>query len=69
MTDRIGLYDKILKAEQALDRNIQRIESIERTLSAIRIDEVTGPKIEASASASRQPPQADGRSRSAGREG
>ncbi|MEH8200046.1 terminase [Aeromonas veronii] len=47
MTDRIGLYDKILKAEQALDRNIQRIESIERTLSAIRIDEVTGPKIEA----------------------
>ena len=47
MTDRIALYDKILKAEQALDRNIQRIESIERTLSAIRIDEVTGPKIEA----------------------
>lgn len=47
MTDRIGLYDKILKAEQALDRNIQRIESIERTLSALRIDEVTGPKIEA----------------------
>ncbi|HHQ4529689.1 TPA: terminase [Aeromonas hydrophila] len=47
MTDRITLYDKILKAEQALDRNIQRIESIERTLSAMRIDEVTGPKIEA----------------------
>ncbi|MGU5727609.1 terminase [Aeromonas jandaei] len=47
MTDRIALYDKILKAEQALDRNIQRIESIERTLSSIRIDEVTGPKIEA----------------------
>jgi hypothetical protein len=47
MTDRIALYDKILRAEQALDRNIQRIESIERTLSALRIDEVTGPKIEA----------------------
>ncbi|KAL8195931.1 UNVERIFIED_CONTAM: hypothetical protein K2H54_000160 [Gekko kuhli] len=47
MTDRIALYDKILKAEQALDRNIQRIESIERTLSTLRIDEVTGPKIEA----------------------
>lgn len=47
MTDRIALYDKILKAEQALDRNIQRIESIERTLSALRIDEVSGPKIEA----------------------
>ncbi len=47
MADRIALYDKLLKAEQALDRNIQRIESIERTLSAMRIDEVTGPKIEA----------------------
>lgn len=47
MTDRIALYDKILRAEQALDRNITRIESIERTLSALRIDEVTGPKIEA----------------------
>lgn len=47
MTDRIALYDKILKAEQALDRNITRIESIERTLSTLRIDAVTGPKIEA----------------------
>ncbi|MGL6576509.1 terminase [Aeromonas hydrophila] len=46
VTDRIALYDKILKAEQALDRNIQRIESIERTLSALRIDEVSVPKIE-----------------------
>ena len=47
VTDRIAFNDKILRAEQALDRNIQRIESIERTLSALRIDEVTGPKIEA----------------------
>lgn len=47
LTDRLALYDKILRAEQALDRNIQRIESIERTLSALRIDEVNGPKIEA----------------------
>ncbi|UNU87606.1 terminase [Aeromonas dhakensis] len=47
VTDRIALYDKILKAEQALDRNIQRIESIERTMSTMRIDAVTGPKIEA----------------------
>ena len=47
MADRIALYDKILKAEQALDRNIQRIESIERTLSTLRIDEVNAPKIEA----------------------
>ena len=47
MADRLALYEKLLKAEQALDRNIQRIESIERTLSAMRIDEVTGPKIDA----------------------
>ncbi|WP_322864549.1 terminase [Aeromonas allosaccharophila] len=47
LADRLALYDKILRAEQALDRNIQRIESIERTLSALRIDEVSGPKIEA----------------------
>ncbi|WP_429046793.1 terminase [Aeromonas veronii] len=47
MADRNALYEKLLKAEQALDRNIQRIESIERTLSAMRIDAVTGPKIEA----------------------
>ncbi|HHQ4901132.1 TPA: terminase [Aeromonas veronii] len=47
MADRLALYEKLLKAEQALERNIQRIESIERTLSAMRIDEVTGPKIEA----------------------
>ncbi|RSM31747.1 terminase [Aeromonas salmonicida] len=47
LTDRIALYDKVLKAEQALDRNIQRIESIERTLSSLRIDEVSAPKIEA----------------------
>lgn len=47
LSDRIALYDKILKAELALDRNILRIESIERTLSTLRIDEVSGPKIEA----------------------
>ncbi|HHQ4529474.1 TPA: terminase, partial [Aeromonas hydrophila] len=47
VTDRIALYDKILKAEQALDRNIQRIESIERTLSALMVDAVNVPKIEA----------------------
>ncbi|MGY3944788.1 hypothetical protein [Aeromonas tecta] len=46
MADRIALYDKILKAEQALDRNIQRIESIERTLSALMVDAVSVPKIE-----------------------
>ncbi|MFQ2147410.1 terminase [Aeromonas jandaei] len=47
MADRLALYEKLLKAEQALDRNIQRIESIERTLSTLMIDAVTGPKIEA----------------------
>ncbi|UBQ50830.1 hypothetical protein [Aeromonas hydrophila] len=46
VTDRIALYDKILKAELALDRNIQRIESIERTLSALMVDAVNVPKIE-----------------------
>ncbi len=46
ITDRIALYDKILKAEQALDRNIQRIESIERTLSSLMVDAVNVPKIE-----------------------
>ncbi|MFR9719881.1 hypothetical protein ACL00X_11045 [Aeromonas diversa] len=45
MTDRIALYDKILKAEQALDRNIQRIESLERSLLAIQVDEVRIPHI------------------------
>ncbi|MFB2866295.1 terminase [Aeromonas sp. MdU4] len=46
LTDRLALYDKILRAEQALDRNIQRIESIERTLSALMVDAVNVPKIE-----------------------
>lgn len=45
MTDRIALYDKILKAETALDKNVARVESLERTLSALRIDDVTAPKI------------------------
>ncbi|MDO2946945.1 terminase [Aeromonas simiae] len=45
MTDRIALYDKILKAEQALDRNITRIESLERSLRAIRVDEARIPHI------------------------
>lgn len=45
MADRIALYDKILKAEQALDRNIQRIESIERSLRAIKVDEARVPHI------------------------
>lgn len=47
LEDRMALYDKILKAESALDRNIQRIESIERTISTLRVDDVSVPKIEA----------------------
>ena len=47
MTDRIALYDKDpQKAEQALDRNIQQLGPSKRTLSALRIDEVSVPKIE-----------------------
>ncbi len=34
---RVALYDKILKAEQALDRNIARIESIERSLLTLDV--------------------------------
>lgn len=42
---RVELYGKILQAEQALDRNIGRIESIERTLSTLDVLAVTTPKI------------------------
>ncbi|EEH4116119.1 terminase [Salmonella enterica subsp. enterica] len=42
---RVDLYGKILKAEQALDRNIGRIESIERTLSTLDVYAATTPKI------------------------
>ena len=49
ITDRIALYDKLLRTENALERNIQRIESIERTLGGLRIQQVNGPRIEAEA--------------------
>lgn len=42
---RVELYGKILLAEQALDRNIGRIESIERTLSTLDVYAATTPKI------------------------
>lgn len=42
---RVELYGKILQAEQALDRNIGRIESIERTLSTLDVYAATIPKI------------------------
>lgn len=42
---RTALYGKILQAETALDRNIARIESIERTLGTLDIIAVTPAKI------------------------
>ncbi|EKN5952064.1 terminase [Yersinia enterocolitica] len=44
---RIGLYDKLLKAESALDRNIGRIESIENSLSKLKLDAINGPRLKA----------------------
>lgn len=44
---RVALYDKILKAEQALDRNIARIESIERSLLTLDVLAETAPKLRA----------------------
>ncbi|HHH1924201.1 TPA: terminase [Yersinia enterocolitica] len=44
---RIELYDKLLKAESALDRNIGRIESIENSLSKLRLDAVNVPRLAA----------------------
>ncbi|WP_145574554.1 terminase [Yersinia alsatica] len=44
---RIELYDKLLKAESALDRNIGRIESIENSLSKLRLDAVNVPRLTA----------------------
>ncbi|PWC10538.1 terminase [Brenneria corticis] len=44
---RIDLYDKMLKAEQGLDRNIARIESLENSLSKLQIDAVNVPRLTA----------------------
>ncbi|HDV7159099.1 TPA: terminase [Yersinia enterocolitica] len=44
---RIELYDKLLKAESALDRNIGRIESIENSLSKLKLDAINGPRLKA----------------------
>ncbi|MGF1727062.1 hypothetical protein [Photobacterium nomapromontoriensis] len=42
---RIELYNALTSTEQALDRNVVRIESITKTLSSIRIDVVNEQKI------------------------
>lgn len=44
---RIDLYDKMLKAEQGLDRNIARIESLENSLSKLQLDAVNVPRLTA----------------------
>lgn len=44
---RIELYDKFIKAEQGLDRNIARIESIENSLSKLQLDAVNVPRLSA----------------------
>ena len=43
--ERATLYGQILRADEALQRNISRVESIEKTLSSLRIDDVTVPKV------------------------
>ena len=45
--DKSNIYGQILRADEALSRNVSRIESIEKTLSSLRVDDVTIPKIEA----------------------
>jgi hypothetical protein len=42
---RLELYGKFLAAEQALDRNIARIESVNSTISKLRIDKVAEPRL------------------------
>lgn len=43
--EKATIYSQMLKAETAMERNICRVESIERTLSSLRIDDVTVPKV------------------------
>ena len=40
-----SLFDSLLKADIALDRNIARVESITKTLSSIRLDNLNEHKI------------------------
>ena len=43
--EKATIYGQILRADEALQRNISRVESIEKTLSSLRIDDVTVPKV------------------------
>ncbi|HIF9075571.1 TPA: hypothetical protein ACX6QU_003387 [Photobacterium damselae] len=42
---RLELYHALASTERALDKNVVRIESLTKTLSALRLDEVTEQKI------------------------
>ena len=43
--EKATIYGQIIRADEALQRNISRVESIEKTLSSLRIDDVTVPKV------------------------
>ncbi len=43
--EKATIYGQILRADEALQRNISRVESIEKTISSLRIDDVTVPKV------------------------
>lgn len=43
--EKATIYGQILRADEVLQRNISRVESIEKTLSSLRIDDVTVPKV------------------------
>ncbi|MEQ9721279.1 terminase [Yersinia alsatica] len=47
LIERIALYDKLLKADLALDRSIARIESLENTLSKLTLDAINAPRFTA----------------------
>ena len=60
LQDRVSLYESLVRTEQALDRNIARVESLTRTLSGLqldksklRLDDVMEPKIVADTEKSR----------------
>lgn len=60
LSERVSLYESYVRAEQALDRNIARVESLTRTLSGLqldksklRLDDAMEPKIVADTEKSR----------------
>lgn len=60
LSERVSLYESLVRAEQALDRNIARVESLTRTLSGLqldksklRLDDAMEPKIVADTEKSR----------------